>query len=231
MSGPSASRPLLTYAESMTGDPLEAPMTRTKDRRAWQIGTASEVAWITNDTRVGRTIDSAIPPEFDAYATIVLPHPEDGLDPPEREIGWDQYIAEWNQTAPARHERALLQVLREEPGDPLWWLGYLDTGSADTVFPGAPMVSAYQGWSYVLIAAGLEQAATWRKRGWNMALPDLIFPADHSWLVSTLWDDDWTCVGGTDRLVSGFLNHPLLGARTRRVSIKEDATPPGHEAH
>jgi hypothetical protein len=42
-----------------------------------------------------------------------------------------------------------------------------------------------------------------------------MFPADRSWLVSTLWDDDWTCVGGSVALVDSFLRHPDVGARTR----------------
>jgi hypothetical protein len=75
-----------------------------------------------------------------------------------------------------------------------------------------------------------EQAAGWRQRDWKLAIPDLMFPADRSWLLSTLWDDDWTCVGGPEPLVSSLLSHPLLGGRTRRVGVDEDATPPGHES-
>lgn len=45
-----------------------------------------------------------------------------------------------------------------------------------------------------------------------------------------LWDDDWSCVGGPEPLVSSLLSHPLLGGRTRRVGVDEDATPPGHES-
>jgi hypothetical protein len=63
---------------------------------------------------------------------------------------------------------------------------------------------------------------------WHGALPELLFPADHSWLVSTLWDDDWRCVGGSAALVHALLEHPDLG--TRAVTVGEDATPPGHAA-
>jgi hypothetical protein len=190
------------------------------------------VAWITNGTRVDRTITSGIPPVFAAYATIVLPNPEDWLDPPGQETEWSQYITKWQLTAPLRHERALLDVLVEQSDNRSWWLGYLDTGGADTVFPDAPMVCVYHSsWRYVLVAAGPEQAASWRERDWKLAIPDLIFPADGSWLLSTLWDDDWTCIGGPDTLVSNLLRHPLLGARTRQVTVEQDATPPGHQAH
>jgi hypothetical protein len=84
------------------------------------------------------------------------------------------------------------------------------------------------------VKAGPEQAATWRTEQpvpfWAGRLPNLIFPADRSWLVSTLWDDDWTCVGGSVALVESLLDHPELRSRARRVRPGERATPPGHQA-
>ena len=59
-------------------------------------------------------------------------------------------------------------------------------------------------------------------------MTNLMFPADHTWLVSTLWDDDWTCFGGPAGLVDGFLHHP--GRQARPVALGQDAAPPGHEA-
>jgi hypothetical protein len=56
--------------------------------------------------------------------------------------------------------------------------------------------------------------------------PDLIFPADHSWLVSALWDDTWTCVGGPRRLIEALERDALV--RARAVQLGENATPPGH---
>jgi hypothetical protein len=182
-----------------------------KDGATWRIGTDAEVDWIANGTSIGRTITAAIPPVFEAYATVVLPEGGEGQD---------------------THDPAVLALLCEQsPGQP-WWLGYLDTGADDIVFPGAPMVTLYSGWHYVLVEAGPEQAATWRRHGpwsfWKGALPNLMFPADHSWLVSTLWDDDWTCIGGPAELVDRFLGRPDLAARP--VVLGQDATPPGHEA-
>ncbi|MFI0454046.1 hypothetical protein [Actinomadura sp. 6N118] len=75
--------------------------------------------------------------------------------------------------------------------------------------------------------AGPEQALTWRTghmRG-EGALPDLFFPADHSWLVSALWDDSWTNIGGTAALISALHGNPLVNARP--VGPDEDALPPG----
>ena len=86
----------------------------------------------------------------------------------------------------------------------------------------------------MLVEAGPHQAAEWRQEHrasfWKGALPNLMFPADRSWLVSTLWDDDWTCVGGPGALVDDLVRDPVLGPRARRVALDRDATPPGHRA-
>lgn len=194
-----ASRPIVTQV--------------VRDGRSWSLGTADDVEWITASTTVDTTITSAIPPVFDAYATIVLPDSSE-----EQE----------------RHDEAVLSVLRMQPGSAAWWLGYLDTGADDVVFPAAPRVTLYAGWPYVLVQAGPEQAATWRSEHlgsfWSGRLPNLMFPTDRSCLVSTLWDDDWTCVGGTVALIESLMDHPELRFRTRRVTLGEDATPPGHRA-
>lgn len=181
-----------------------------RDGSTWRIGTNADVAWITTGTTIGLTITSAIPPVFEAYATVVLPERDEGQD---------------------AHDQAVLGLLRAHSADQSWWLGYLDTGADDIVFADAPMVTMYSGWHYVLVEAGPEQAATWRHEYasfWKGALPSLMFSADRSWLVSTLWDDDWTCIGGPAELVDNFARHPCLQARP--VDLSQDATPPGHHA-
>jgi hypothetical protein len=197
------------------------PLRRVTDANgvSWCVGTDAEVAWIAEDTSPNLTITSAIPPVFDAYATVVLP-----------DNGEDQ----------ERHNRAMLATLAGTPPGPptgpRWWLGYLNTSDYDLVFPRVamaqlPKVTLYSQWDYVLVEAGPRQAATWRRtedKGywWDDALPDLMFPADRSWLVSTLIDDDWTCVGGPALLIDRLLAHPDL--RARRVQLGEEAMPPGH---
>ena len=57
------------------------------------------------------------------------------------------------------------------------------------------------------------------------SLPDLFFPADRSWLVSALWDDGWTCIGGPTALIERLGRQPLVNAR--RVSLDQDMLPPG----
>jgi hypothetical protein len=185
----------------------------SKDGGTWRVGTDAEVAWIAEGTSVGLTITAAIPPVFEAYATVLLPEGPGGE-------GQD------------RHDRAVLALLTGHSADQPWWLGYLDTGAMDIGFADAPAVTLYPGWHYLLVEAGPQQAASWRRPDdlsfGKGVLPDLMFPADRSWLLSTLWDDDWTCIGGPAGLVADFLGHPGLAARP--VALGQDATPPGHQA-
>ncbi|SHK15199.1 hypothetical protein SAMN05443637_10391 [Pseudonocardia thermophila] len=189
-----------------TGPLQNGPVPRTP-----RIGGRDEIAWITAATSVGVTITSAIPPLFARYATVVIPDDE---------------------TVRRRADEALIEVISANTAAQPWWLGYLDTGAADVVRPDAPRVTVYAGWPYVLLEAGPEEALTWRRDAdatpWHGALPELLFPVDRSWLVSTLWDDDWRCVGGSATLIEALVQHPDL--ETRAVTVGEDATPPGHVA-
>jgi hypothetical protein len=184
---------------------------RPGERERWRIGGCSEVTWINTEIRAGLTVTAAIPPTYARYATIVVPD----------EAG-----------RRSRSDAAVLDLLSAHTPPQPWWLGYLDTGVADIVFPEAPKVIVYSGWPYVLVEAGPQQAAIWRRRTnttpWHSGLPELLFPVDRSWLVSTLWDDDWRCVGGPGSLVAAILHHPDLDSR--EVTLEEDATPPGHKA-
>ena len=196
-----------------------------KDGRAWRVGLDSEIAWIQENTnrKPGLGITSAIPPLFAAYATLELPGTGEH-DPASRFEDRD------------RHTAGVLAVLSEHTGAQPWWLAYLETGvGAETIFYNVPKVTLYSGWHYVLIEAGPEQAGSWREyhQLWlrKGPFPDLMFPTDRSWLYSTLWDDDWTCIGGSTELVDSFLSHPDLRHRVRRVDPSAaDSTPPGHTA-
>ncbi len=184
---------------------VDAPLEVTKDGQEWRLGTSAHVAWIVGHTTQGTSITTAIPPVFDAYATA---YPPDGINC-------------------GAHERALVEVLTAHTPEQPWWLGYLDTGAHDVVFPASSRVSLYWDWPYVLVEAGPEQALTWRighMRG-DGPLPDLVFPADRSWLVSALWDDTWIDIGGGEPLISALQSHPLIKAA--RVGPDEDCLPPG----
>jgi hypothetical protein len=201
-------------------DDHEKQAWENKDGRAWRIGAEADVAWIRQNTEVSFAITSAIPAVFEAYATLELPNSGDQVSPSPLED-------------PDRHYAGVLAVLTEHSAGQPWWIGYLDTGVADIVFDNARKVrpGPTDAW-YVLVEAGPEQARAWRERDhWKSPLPDLMFPADRSWLVSTLWDDDWTCIGGSRGLVDAFLTHPDLRHRVREVEPSlADATPPGHTA-
>lgn len=182
-----------------------------REGRKWRLGADSDAAWINDGVSAGATITSAIPPIFASYCTLELP---DRRDPAEF----------------GRHEQAVIELLAEQTSEQPWLLGYLDTGASDVVFPYAPRTTVYFGYGYVLVDAGPQQAAAWRDEGFSWALPELMFPADRSWLLSTMWDDGWTSIGGSQQLVDGFLDHATLGPRARRVALGQDSTPPGHRA-
>jgi hypothetical protein len=170
-----------------------------KDGRNWTLGTDVDVAWINVETAEGSGagLSTVIPPIFDSYCTIALP--------------------EFNERAElAMHEQAMIELLRAQTTDQPWWLGYHDNGSDDVVFAYAPR-TMYNGARYVLVKAGPDQAASWRERGYTGALPDLMFPADNSWLLSTAMHDRTTSIGGPEQLVSRFLSHTAFGSRAKRV--------------
>jgi len=198
----------------------EGMSTRVKEGRAWRIGDQAAVSWIQDGTSSGLAITSAIPPVFDAYLTL-------------EQVGTGAAAERWTEDKQNRQDQAILELLREHTAHQRWWLGFLDYAEqAEIVFADAPRVNLYADWRYVLIEAGPEQAAAWRERHRrNGPLPALMFPTDRSWLYSNLWDDDWACVGGSQRLVEAFLAHPDLRDRALEVDLSvEDATPPGHTA-
>jgi hypothetical protein len=175
--------------------------TRHKDGRSWQIGTGADVEWVSRGTVAGSTVASAIPPVFEAYATVVVPGFNEGLK---------------------EHEQLVVRLLADHTSENDWWLGYLDTGASDVVFPDAPRVRMYYDWPYVLVKAGPEQALRWRAEPspLHCGLPDLMFPTDRSWLISALWDDEWWYLGGSTDLVDAFLREP--GLETRRLGPRDD---------
>ena len=192
--------------------PERRPQTQIKDGRTWRIGADEEVAWINDGITVGLSITASIPPIFATYATLVFPL--------ELESSRDQA-----RPAEDRFDDALLRVLCAHTKPQPWWLGFLDTGASDVVLDDAPRVRVYSGWNYVLAQAGPHEARTWRsdEGRWFTALPELMFPADRSWLVSSLWDDAWAGVGGSAELISALLIEPELrpGAERTDPSIPD----------
>lgn len=178
-----------------------------KEGREWRLGSDADVAWINDGTSPGTAITAAIPPTFASYCTLERPE---------------------SRKSDLPHQQAVIQLLTEHTDDQPWWLGYRGREASEVVFPYAPRTTVYAGHEYVLVQAGPRQAAGWRESRFDGFLPDLMFPADHSWLLSTMWSDDWTSIGGSEHLVSSFLRHTELGPRARRVSSDQAATPPDH---
>jgi hypothetical protein len=122
---------------------------------------------------------------------------------------------------PFRRRAAARASAHTEPQP--WWLGFLETGASDVVLDDAPRVHVYHNWPYVLVQAGPQEARNWRsdEGRWHTALPELMFPVDHSWLVSSLWDDAWAGVGGSDALVSALLTEPDLSPEKTDPSVPD----------
>ncbi len=98
--------------------------TRQRDGQQWQLGSVDDVQWIPAATTPGLSITSAIPPVFAAYATL-------------------RPTAEGRDDA---FDSALVGLLVAHSGSQPWWLGYLETGSDEVIFPDAPRVALYARW-------------------------------------------------------------------------------------
>jgi hypothetical protein len=173
-----------------------------RDGRNWRLGTEADIAFIAAGANAGTPVGEMIRALYPSYCNLELPQSTND----------EELVA---------HEQAVIELLTNQTDQQAWWLGYLDTGSSDVVFPFAPRTSPFYGHQYVLVEAGPEQAATWREKGWSWALPELMFPANRSWLASTGWDDSWTSIGGSEQLVNSFLTHPILGPRARPATPDE----------
>ena len=184
--------------------------TARKDGRAWRIGTEDDVAWINAAVTAGTSITAAIPPVFAAYATLAFPL---GLEVPRERL----------RRLEDRFDDTLLHVLSAHTEPQPWWLGFLETGASDVVLDTAPRVHVYSRWPYVLMQAGPREARNWRSDTgrWHTALPELMFPGDRSWLLSSLWDDAWACVGGSDDLISALLTEPDLSPEKTDPSVPD----------
>jgi hypothetical protein len=111
----------------MAHDP-ETEVWRSKHGRTSRIGRDADVVWIQENTQAGFAVTSAIPPVFEAYATLELPATGD----------YDQ--ASWLED-PDRHDTSVPAMLSQHTAGRPRWLGYLDTGAADVIFHDVPQVT------------------------------------------------------------------------------------------
>lgn len=75
---------------------------------------------------------------------------------------------------------------------------------------------------HFLFHGALTDAGRWDAAGWgngaprDINSPNLMWPADHAWFVTTSIDGTWTGVGGTVDLIDALLREPALEVvRTR----------------
>jgi hypothetical protein len=101
----------------------KAEIWRSKDGRTWRIGRGAEIAWIDENTPSGLAITAAIPPVFDAFATLELPGTGNHRAASSREE-WEHLDKDSD-----RHDAGVLAVLSEHSDPQPWWLGYLDSGA------------------------------------------------------------------------------------------------------
>ncbi len=174
--------------------------------RIWPFGTTADAAWL--DHALGYAGHRAVTwfaTAFEASCRLGLPAVPvvDGLDQ-------------------AAHDRAVVRLLSAF-GAASWWLGYLDYGiGINIVFDKAPRARIFS-WDYVLVRAGAREALSWRSSSapdvsWKGALPDLIFPTDHAWVMFTPWDDHWSFIGGPRRLIARINLDPTLRSRVQPVA-------------
>src|ERR1700760_772220 len=110
-------------------------VTAARDDQAWRIGTDAEVAWITDGTTVDKTITSAIPPVFEAYATLVMVDKTITSAIPPVFEAYATLVLPYRDEEQNELDRVVLALLSEQSPDQPWWLAYLDTGADDIVFP------------------------------------------------------------------------------------------------
>ncbi len=75
---------------------------------------------------------------------------------------------------------------------------------------------------YLLFAGPLTDAGEWGAASYGHAIrrdinsPNLMWPADHAWFVTTTIENTWTAVGGTKNLTDALLRDDRLEVvRTR----------------
>jgi hypothetical protein len=72
------------------------------------------------------------------------------------------------------------------------------------------------GRDYFVFGGPLTEAGDWGATGYGLGIPrdlnspNLIWPADRAWFVTTDLEGSWTGVGGTDQLIRDLLSDPRL---------------------
>lgn len=204
----------------------------------WQ-GDIHAADWIAARVNpFGTDVGSVIPIGFEAYARIFHPvaladgrqerwseiaarnerrvHPEmqfHRIDDPRGEAGPPC------GRLPLEIRRALVERLRSitAPDDEVWfcvWEGYGDIDDQ-----GVEARVELPGRSYLLGRGQLETALESALADWDQS-PNLWWPDDRSWFVTTEIDYAWTYLGGPPRLIEDVLRDPRIEALPARTTDK-----------
>lgn len=80
---------------------------------------------------------------------------------------------------------------------------------------------------YLLFTGALDEAGQWGARPYGPGIPrdinspNLMWPADHAWFVTTNIESDWTGVGGSTALADDLLGEPRLEVVRTRFESRE----------
>jgi hypothetical protein len=80
---------------------------------------------------------------------------------------------------------------------------------------------------YLLFTGPIDEAGQWGARPYGPGIPrdinspNLMWPADHAWFVTTNIDSEWTGVGGSAALADDLLREPSLEVVRTRYESKE----------
>jgi hypothetical protein len=133
--------------------------------------TDEDVAWIRDGTSVSRTIRSAIPDGYDVDGLVDLV--EDG----------------------GRTESRLLTALGIAADEELV-AGWIDRDGLMTEAGDEHLL--YATWRYRIRIVRTAELEGRLHPDVHDDFPDLLFPRDRAWLVSTLWDDTWRSIGASE---------------------------------
>ena len=168
----------------------------------WVRSVLNELNGVMELIRDGRGSGSVRPP---TSTGSLVRRPTAGRSPLRSQRGYQGYATFHPGVVEVdAHERAIVDLLSGHTSDQPWSLGCLDADAHDMVFPQTRKRSfLYAASPYVLIEAPPDPALS---RGDSDACARTAhcricaFRRTASSLVSALWDDLWTDVGGFDRV-------------------------------
>jgi len=196
-------RPPLTWAQvcQLTGRIAHALMqwsAVTTPTAGAKVATAPSARWEDGDVQVGRLASSALSALIDVLA------PATGAQDCFHALweGWGWVDGSGVKVLSSNDDGRVERAPAPEPGvsDAVWALPRLRLPHRDyLLFRGPLRAALHMGWHG-------------SPSGFEPQSPSLLWPANHSWCVSTEIDFDSTLVGGSEDLINAILTAPGLDA-------------------